>query len=175
MFYHGYNSYMEYAYPADELMPLSCKGRYRNSEPNRGDIDDALGNFSLTLVDTLDSLIIFNNISEFERGVSLLIRDVNFDSDIVVSVFETNIRVLGGLLSSHILSNYIKKKFPNHFQWYKDELLLLAQDLGYRLLPAFNTSTGIPHPRVSSYENINFQTRVLFHLFFLIFINLRLI
>jgi len=32
-----------HAYPADELMPLSCKGRYRGSEPSRGDIDDALG------------------------------------------------------------------------------------------------------------------------------------
>lgn len=31
------------AFPADELMPLSCKGRYRDSEPNRGDIDDSLG------------------------------------------------------------------------------------------------------------------------------------
>ena len=43
MFYHAYNAYMENAFPADELMPLSCKGRYRGQEPNRGDIDDALG------------------------------------------------------------------------------------------------------------------------------------
>lgn len=34
---------MKYAFPADELMPLSCRGRYRDSEPNRGDIDDVLG------------------------------------------------------------------------------------------------------------------------------------
>ncbi|KAJ0183860.1 hypothetical protein K1T71_000283 [Dendrolimus kikuchii] len=26
MFYHAYNAYMDNAYPADELMPLSCKG-----------------------------------------------------------------------------------------------------------------------------------------------------
>ena len=151
MFYHGYNSYMEKAYPADELMPLSCRGRYRNSEPNRGDIDDAMGNFSLTLVDTLDTLVIFNNISEFERGVALLIRDLSFDTDVVVSVFETNIRVLGGLLSGHIFANYIRDRWKEHLQWYKNELLLLAQDLGYRLLPAFNTSTGIPHPRVNCF------------------------
>lgn len=25
MFYHAYNSYMTYAYPEDELMPLQCK------------------------------------------------------------------------------------------------------------------------------------------------------
>lgn len=43
MFYHTYNAYMNNAYPADELMPLSCKGRYRGSEPDRGDIDSTLG------------------------------------------------------------------------------------------------------------------------------------
>ena len=34
-------------------------------------------------------------------------------------------------------------------EWYTDELLVMAKDLGYRLLPAFNTTTGIPFPRVS--------------------------
>ena len=29
MFYHGYNAYMSVAWPADELMPLSCRGRVR--------------------------------------------------------------------------------------------------------------------------------------------------
>eukprot|EP00118_Oscarella_pearsei_P013365 m.106224 g.106224 ORF g.106224 m.106224 type:complete len:120 (+) comp37256_c0_seq13:23-382(+) len=43
MFFHAYNAYMEYAYPADELMPLSCKGRVRGRDPARGDVDDALG------------------------------------------------------------------------------------------------------------------------------------
>uniref|UniRef100_A0A6P7HCH9 ER degradation-enhancing alpha-mannosidase-like protein 3 n=1 Tax=Diabrotica virgifera virgifera TaxID=50390 RepID=A0A6P7HCH9_DIAVI len=43
MFYHAYNAYMYNAYPADELMPLSCAGRYRGISPNRGDIDDSLG------------------------------------------------------------------------------------------------------------------------------------
>lgn len=58
MFTHAYDSYMKYAYPADELMPLSCKGRFRGVEANRGDVDDALGNFSLTLIDTLDTLVV---------------------------------------------------------------------------------------------------------------------
>ncbi len=58
MFIHAYESYIRNAYPADELMPLSCKGRYRDTQPNRGDVDDALGNFSLTLVDSLDSLVV---------------------------------------------------------------------------------------------------------------------
>lgn len=43
MFYHAYRSYMDNAYPADELMPLSCQGRYRGVTPSRGDMDDILG------------------------------------------------------------------------------------------------------------------------------------
>ncbi|EDS28208.1 conserved hypothetical protein [Culex quinquefasciatus] len=43
MFYHAYRAYMDKAYPADELMPLSCTGRYRGVTPSRGDLDDVLG------------------------------------------------------------------------------------------------------------------------------------
>ena len=43
MFYHAYDAYMDNAFPADELMPLSCSGRFRGVQHNRGDIDDALG------------------------------------------------------------------------------------------------------------------------------------
>ena len=45
MFGHAFDSYMTYAYPADELMPVSCKGRVRGVTPSRGDIDDALGRY----------------------------------------------------------------------------------------------------------------------------------
>ncbi|XP_055849202.1 ER degradation-enhancing alpha-mannosidase-like protein 3 isoform X2 [Episyrphus balteatus] len=148
MFYHAYYAYMENAYPADELMPLSCKGRYRGVTPSRGDMDDILGNFSMTLVDSLDTLVILGDFAEFESAVKLVIKDVQFDSDIIVSVFETNIRMVGGLLSAHILTEYIQKDLKI-MPWYKGELLEMARDLGYRLLPAFNTSTGIPHARVN--------------------------
>lgn len=148
MFYHSYNAYMSHAYPADELMPLSCRGRYRDTEPSRGDIDDALGNFSLTLVDSLDTLVVLGDVDNFEIAVRKVINDVSFDHDIVVSVFETNIRMLGGLLSGHILACYLQDKL-GHMTWYKGELLSMAKDLGYRLLPAFNTTTGVPYPRIN--------------------------
>lgn len=59
-----------------------------------------------------------------------------------------NIRVIGGLLGAHILADHFKQ---NHISmsWYKDELLTLATDAAERLLPAFNTTTGIPLPRVN--------------------------
>ncbi|XP_076645437.1 ER degradation enhancer, mannosidase alpha-like 2 isoform X1 [Halictus rubicundus] len=148
MFYHAYNAYMDNAYPADELMPLSCKGRYRGSEPNRGDIDSTLGNFSLTLVDTLDTLVVLGDLEEFENAVKLVARDVSFDTNVIVSLFETNIRMLGGLLSGHILAEYLQQR-ADIMPWYRGELLNLAKDLGYRFLPAFNTTTGIPYGRIN--------------------------
>ena len=53
---------MDNAFPADELMPLSCQGRYRGVQPDRGDLDDALGNFSLTLIDSLDMLVVVGDL-----------------------------------------------------------------------------------------------------------------
>lgn len=50
MFYHAYDAYMDNAYPADELMPLSCKGRWRGVTPSRGDMDDVLGKYVLTIL-----------------------------------------------------------------------------------------------------------------------------
>ncbi|XP_021454750.2 ER degradation-enhancing alpha-mannosidase-like protein 3 isoform X1 [Oncorhynchus mykiss] len=148
MFDHAYSNYMDHAYPADELMPLTCRGRVRGQEPSRGDVDDALGKFSLTLIDTLDTLVLLNKTTEFEEAVRRVLRDVRLDNDIVVSVFETNIRVLGGLLGGHSMAVMLKDT-GYHMQWYQDELLHMAKDVGLRLLPAFNTSSGLPYPRVN--------------------------
>uniref|UniRef100_A0A673W2X4 alpha-1,2-Mannosidase n=1 Tax=Salmo trutta TaxID=8032 RepID=A0A673W2X4_SALTR len=134
---------MDHAYPADELMPLTCRGRVRGLEPSRGDVDDALGKFSLTLIDTLDTLVLLNKTTEFEEAVRRVLTDVRLDNDIVVSVFETNIRVLGW--KHRIIYN----DAGHHMQWYQDELLHMAKDVGLRLLPAFNTSSGLPYPRVN--------------------------
>ncbi|XP_061164851.1 ER degradation-enhancing alpha-mannosidase-like protein 3 [Saccostrea echinata] len=148
MFNHAYGSYMKYAFPADELMPLSCKGRYRGTEPSRGDVDDTLGNFTLTLIDTLDTLAVLGQVEKFETAVQLVIDYARFDSDIIVSVFETNIRVLGGLLGGHVMAAYFKRK-RRAMEWYNGELLVMAKEVGYRLLPALNTTTGIPYPRIN--------------------------
>lgn len=58
--------------------------------------------------------------------------------------------VHSGLLSAHILAEHIQKDDKKQFlKWYRGELLEMAKDLGYRLLPAFNTTTGIPHARIN--------------------------
>jgi len=148
MFMHAYTSYMTYAYPADELMPIACVGRVRGKTPSRGDLDDALGNFSLTLIDSLDTLALLGLYEEFEDALKKVQDDVTLDSDLVVSVFETNIRVLGGLLGGHSTALELQRK-RGLLKWYDGSLLRMAVDLGDRLLPAFNTSSGIPFSRIN--------------------------
>lgn len=82
----------------------------------------------------------------FEEAVHNVIDWVQFDVNTKPQVFETTIRVLGGLLSGHIFANQTGQPF--HLPWYRGELLDLAHDLGKRLLPAFSTPTGIPYARV---------------------------
>ncbi|KAG8010629.1 ER degradation-enhancing alpha-mannosidase-like protein 3, partial [Nibea albiflora] len=144
MFDHAYGSYMKYAYPADELMPLSCRGRVRGQEPNRGDIDDSLGN--RPCVSVCEQVL--NKLDEFEDAVRKTVSDVRLDNDVVVSVFETNIRVLGGLLGAHVMADLLRQR-GERMQWYRDELLHMAKELGHRLLPAFNTTSGLPYPKVN--------------------------
>ena len=60
-------------------------------------------------------------------------------------------RVLGGLLSAHMLIIDKEQPFGDLTpDFYDNELLYLAHDLASRLMPAFEgTGTGIPYPRVS--------------------------
>ena len=51
-----------------------------------------------------------------------------------------------GLISSHILAELLQSRKLG-MSWYHGELLNMALDVGYRLLPAFNSTTGLPHPR----------------------------
>lgn len=55
-------------------------------------INDVLGNYSLTLIDSLDTLLIMGNISEFKRAVKLVIENVSFEQDSTIQVFEASIR-----------------------------------------------------------------------------------
>lgn len=136
MFYHGYDSYLQYAYPYDELRPLSCSGQ------------DTWGSYSLTLIDALDTLLVLGNASEFQRISKLLAKTLDFNMDINVSVFETNIRVIGGLLSAHLLAPRagvgVEEGWPC-----QGPLLTLAVDAAERLLPAFHTPTGMPYGTVN--------------------------
>ena len=140
MFYHAYDNYMLHAFPHDELLPLSCH------------YVDNFGSYALTLIDSLDMLAVLGNRTEFTRAVGLLKEHLSFDVDVSISVFETNIRVMGGLLSAHVLaSDASLALMPS----YDGCLLDMALDLGERLLPAFDTPTGIPYGTVNMRHGVN--------------------
>ncbi|RUS87428.1 hypothetical protein EGW08_004803 [Elysia chlorotica] len=152
MFYFGYDSYMKYAFPEDELDPIHCKGRGPDHDkPDNININDALGDYSLTLVESLGTLAVMGNSTEFKRAVKLVIDHVSFNKNSTVQVFEATIRVLGGLLSAHLIIVDPRNTLGNmSLPGYDNELLYLAHDLASRLLPAFSdTATGIPFPRVT--------------------------
>ncbi|KAJ1364113.1 hypothetical protein KIN20_024127 [Parelaphostrongylus tenuis] len=152
MFYFAYDSYMNFAYPADELDPIHCTGRgHDHNNPGNININDVLGDYSLTLIDSLDTLVVLGDHVEFKRAVSLIIDSVTFEKNTTVQVFEATIRVIGSLLSAHLIASDKSLLFGNFFiPEYDGELLTLAHDLAARLLPAFEgTKTGIPYPRVN--------------------------
>lgn len=129
LFYHGYHNYLNHAFPEDELRPISCKPQTRNKD-NPADIglNDVLGNYSVTLVDSLSTLAILasdadpenakDSLNEFQMGIRALVelygdgteegkcgrKACGFDLDSKVQVFETNIRGVGGLLSAHLFA-----------------------------------------------------------------------
>ncbi|KAL2463695.1 putative alpha-mannosidase I MNS4 [Forsythia ovata] len=141
MFYHAFDGYMKHAFPHDELKPLSCVG------------EDTLGGYALTLIDSLDTLALLGDQERFSASVEWIGKNLRFDINKTVSVFETTIRILGGLLSAHLIASDYNTgmRIPS----YDDELLHLAEDLARRMLPAFDTPTGIPFGSVNLLHGVD--------------------
>src|SRR3989338_9497386 len=79
VFYHGYEAYQRWGFPADEVLPLSCAQRVRGVTPSRGTMDDALGNFCQSAVDAADMLVVLGDYAEFTRAVGRLRGCDSFD------------------------------------------------------------------------------------------------
>ena len=91
----------------------------------------------MTILDSLDTLKLLGLEKELDDATEWVEKNADFDRYTSVSVFETNIRVLGGLLSAYDLTEnkiFLKK----------------ARDIADRLLPAFNTPSGYPKVRYRS-------------------------
>ncbi|KAL6175610.1 hypothetical protein ACLB2K_052249 [Fragaria x ananassa] len=146
MFYHAYDNYMIHAFPHDELKPLSKSFTDSLSELGNLKLEHLPQDYNgsaLTLIDSLSSLVIMGNNTEFQSAVVWLSENLTFDVDARVNLFECNIRVLGGLVSAHLLATDSTDRLGQGV--YKNQLLTLAEDLGNRFLPAFNTPTGLPY------------------------------
>ena len=117
---HAWQGYRQFAWGYDDLQPLTKKGKnwYKTS-------------LLMTPVDAFDTFILMGMKTESEEAKQLIFSQLNFDVDNDVQLFEVTIRLLGGLQSAYELDG--DKRF-----------LSLAKDLAERLLPAFNTVTGMP-------------------------------
>ncbi|KAM0979609.1 hypothetical protein ACFX13_015725 [Malus domestica] len=146
MFYHAYDNYMIHAFPHDELKPLSKSFTDSLSELGNLKLEHLPQGYSgsaLSLIESLSSLVIMGNNTEFESAIIWLSDNLKFNVDARVNLFECNIRVLGGLVSAHLLASDSSNRLGQGV--YKNQLLTLAEDLGKRFLPAFNTPTGLPY------------------------------
>ena len=124
-FLHAWNGYKQYAWGHDALLPIS-KGA-------RDWYDESL---LMTPVDALDTLLVMRLDKEADEVRELIATQLSFDRDLDVKHFEIVIRLLGGLLSSYQMTGDAR-------------LLALADDLGTRLLPAFDSPTGLPYVYVN--------------------------
>jgi mannosidase alpha-like ER degradation enhancer 2 len=120
-FLHAWHGYKKYAWGHDDLKPLSKSYHDWYAQP-----------LLMTPVDALDTMILMGLKDEANSTREYIIENLSFDKDIYVQNFEITIRLLGGLLSSYQLTGDRK-------------LLTLAEDLGNRLLPAFDSATGLPY------------------------------
>lgn len=124
-FLHAWNGYRKYAWGHDDLKPLSKTHHDWYAQP-----------LLMTPVDSLDTMIIMGLDEEAAATVAYVLENLSFDKDIDVQNFEITIRILGGLITNYQLTN--DKRFLN-----------LAEDLGRRLLPVFESPTGMPYRYVN--------------------------
>lgn len=123
----SWTSYEQYAWGDDVLLPLS-KGGFNW-------YDESLG---ISPFDAYSSLKVMG-LDEQAARIEQYALDMDWNKDVYVQVFEVNIRILGGLLSMYEYSQ-------------NPAVLAKAKDFGDRLLPAFNSPTGIP------YHSVNLKT-----------------
>uniref|UniRef100_A0AAQ6A4S7 alpha-1,2-Mannosidase n=1 Tax=Amphiprion ocellaris TaxID=80972 RepID=A0AAQ6A4S7_AMPOC len=122
-FRHAWKGYKDHAWGHDELKPISKS------------FSEWFG-LGLTLIDSLDTMWIMGLKEEFAEARRWVEKELSFDKNVDVNLFETTIRILGGLLSCYHLSG--------------DQLFLeKAKDLGSRLMPAFKTPSKIPFSDVN--------------------------
>jgi len=122
-FRHAWAGYRKFAWGHDELKPVSRS------------FSEWFG-LGLTLIDALDTMWILGLRKEFEEARKWVSKKLRFQKDVDVNLFESTIRILGGLLSAYHLSG-------------DDLFLKKAEDFGNRLMPAFQTPSKIPYSDVN--------------------------
>ncbi|KAI9333123.1 glycoside hydrolase [Obelidium mucronatum] len=120
---HAWSGYAQYAYGHDDLKPVSKMGHDWYKSGSR---------MLNTPVDSLDTLFVLGLKDEYNAAKELILKQLDF-SKITdrISVFETTIRVVGGLLGAYELDG-------------DPRLLKKCVELADLIMPAFDTANGIP-------------------------------
>ena len=140
----SWDGYEQYAWGYDIYQPLSKDGTQMN--------DKGKG-MGWIIVDALDTLMIMNLTSRLSHAREWISTSLTYDQDTNVNTFETTIRMIGGLLSAHYLSN----EYPNMASLSDDDkgapgedlYLEKAADLADRIVGAFDSESGIPYASVN--------------------------
>ncbi|XP_020037496.1 endoplasmic reticulum mannosyl-oligosaccharide 1,2-alpha-mannosidase isoform X3 [Castor canadensis] len=90
-FLHAWKGYRKFAWGHDELKPVSKS------------FNEWFG-LGLTLIDALDTMWILGLKQEFQEARTWVSQKLNFKKNVDVNLFESTIRILGGLLSTYHLS-----------------------------------------------------------------------
>uniref|UniRef100_A0A8C8GF10 alpha-1,2-Mannosidase n=1 Tax=Oncorhynchus tshawytscha TaxID=74940 RepID=A0A8C8GF10_ONCTS len=118
----AWDNYKSFAWGKNELRPLTRNGHIGNMF---GGLRGA------SIVDSLDTLYIMGLMDEYNDAKEWVETSLDLNSNGEASLFEVNIRYVGGLLSAYYLTGE---------EMFKRKVMVL----GEKLLPAFNTPTGIP-------------------------------
>ncbi|KAJ3284976.1 Mannosyl-oligosaccharide 1,2-alpha-mannosidase IB [Rhizoclosmatium sp. JEL0117] len=131
---HAWNGYTRFAWMHDDLLPLSKQG-FNWHGPGQSLLN--------TPIDSLDTLFLMGLMDEYNEAKELVLSHLDFDKVTeFVSLFETVIRVLGGLLAAYELDG----------DW---RFIEKSVDLVERLLPAFESPTGFPTNKVRLARPLN--------------------
>ncbi|KAI8845230.1 mannosyl-oligosaccharide 1,2-alpha-mannosidase IA [Chytriomyces cf. hyalinus JEL632] len=135
MLSHAWDGYVKHAWGHDDLKPIS-----------KTHFDwYAKQNLLNTPVDALDSLFIMGLMDEYSAAKELILSNLDFATiSEPINLFETVIRILGGLLSAYELDG-------------DPRLLSKCTQLADRVLFAFDTQTGFPLNTVNMAAQVTFD------------------
>ncbi|KAJ5450467.1 Mannosyl-oligosaccharide alpha-1-2-mannosidase [Penicillium daleae] len=139
-FQHAWDGYMKYAYPHDELHPVS------------NGYGDSRNGWGASAVDALSTAIIMGKTDVVNTILDHVSKIDYSQTDSQVSLFETTIRYLGGMLSGYDLLKGPASSMVQDSDLV-DDLLIQAKNLGDVLKFAFDTGSGVP------YNNINITSQ----------------
>jgi mannosidase alpha-like ER degradation enhancer 2 len=90
----------------------------------------------MTPVDAFDTMLLMGLDGEAAEAKELIMEGLTFDHDFPVQIFEMTIRLLGGLITAYQMDG-------------DPRFLEMATDLADRMMPAFESETGMPYVRVN--------------------------